>query len=98
MQYPKVLFIVFKEKLCEYVTLNLLYNYVFAVIFPIMLVLPPLETLITITQGLFVCNILKLCLVVFEKKIFEDLISRNQIFVFFYIQSCAKMPVGGISI
>ena len=55
------------------------------------------ETLITHTQGLFVCNISEFCRVVLEK-IFKGLINRNQIFAFFHFQSSAKMPVGGVSL
>ena len=59
-----------------------------------MLVAPPFEqTLITHTQGLFVCNTEEFCQAVLEKKIFKGLVNRNQIFAFLHIQSSAKIPV-----
>ena len=60
---------------------------------------PPFEeTLITHTQGLFVCNISEFSGVVLEKKIFKGLVNRNQVFAFFNFQSSAKISVGGVSL
>ena len=75
MQYLRILLSSFGEKHFERFCIKLtMFKLFFAIISPIIQMASPFEqTLIRHTQGLFECNILEFCSVVWEKKIFKGL-------------------------